>query len=404
MRFRDIIGQQTVKKSLLTMADEGRTPHAMLFVGGEGCGSLPLALAFAQYINCTGDKSGGDSCGECPSCRKTAKMVHPDVHCIFPIAKASTSDDTDTYLPAWREMVTAKPYFGMQEWNTAMAQRKQSSGAADAEDADDKKSGTGKQALIAKDAATTIHHKLSMKPYEAERQIMIVWKPELMNETTSNSILKILEEPPADTLFIMVSEDPQKILPTILSRTQTFRVPPISEADLADALSRREGVDAEEAGRVAHIAQGNYVAALRQLSSAAENDANLTIFKEMMRAAWQRDVIKMNAIAETCRAMTREQAKGLLTYCQHLIRESFVMNLGRPEINFLTADEEAFLVKFAPFVHVANVEKISALIDDCLAKVEQNGNIRMIIKGMVLSFTAFIRTTKRPSAEPEAQQ
>ena len=401
MLFRDIKGQPAVKASLISMASEGRTPHAMLFLGAEGSGSLPLALAFAQYVECTGDKSGGDACGECPSCRKIAKLVHPDVHFVFPISKAGASDDTDAFLPQWRNMFLSSPYFGLQEWNEAMAERKDA--AADVADPDDKKNAAaGKQALIAKDAASLLHHKLSMKPYEADRQILILWKPELMNETTSNSLLKILEEPPTDTMFILVSEDSQKILPTILSRAQCFRVPPIAEADLAGALRTRDGLTPDDAMRVAHIAQGNYVAAKRQISSSADSSANLEFFKDMMRAGWKRDVIKMNNLAESGRSMSREQAKSLLLYCQHLIRESFIMNLGRPELNFLTAQEESFLVNFAPFVHVGNVERLASLFDDCLAKVEQNGNIRMIVKGMVLTLTALIRNIKRPRSDSES--
>lgn len=394
--FRDVIGQSTVKRSLLAMAGEGRVPHAMLFLGEEGRGALPLALAFAQFIYCTGDKSAGEPCGQCPACRKVERLVHPDVHFVFPIAKNGSADDTDSYLPEWRETVLKSPYFGMAEWNAAMASRRPAPSADEPDD--DKKSTAGKQALIAKDAAETIHQKLSMKPYEAERQILILYKPELMNETTSNSLLKILEEPPADTMFILVSEDAQRILPTILSRTQTFRIPPIAEPDLAEALARRQGLNTDEANRLAHIAQGNYVAAIRLLNASAETKVNLEFFKEMMRAAWQRDVVKMNTLAESCRAMSREQAKSLLIYCQRMIRESFIMNLATPSLNFLTADEEAFLVNFARFVHVANVDRLAALFDDSLAKVEQNGNVRMIMKGAILSLTALVRNISRPQA------
>lgn len=396
MRFADVIGQKAVKERLVTMTSEDRIPHAMLFLGGEGTGGLPLALAFAQYIDCTGDKSGGDSCGRCPACVKNAKMVHPDVHYIFPIAKNSAGDDTDTFLPEWRHVATRTPYFGQAEWIEAMASHKGATGRAG--DDDKQKGATGKQALIAKDAAQAIHAKLSMKPYEADRQIMIVWKPELMNDTTSNSLLKILEEPPTDTIFLMVSEDTAHILPTIMSRTQTFRVPPIDEADLQAALSRQAGLVASEAGRVAHIAQGSYVAALRQLGASESDRANLALFKEMMRAAWAGNVIKMNEVAEQCRAMSRESAKGFLSYCQRMVRESFVMNLDESRLNFLTAEEEAFLANFARFVHVGNVERLARLIDDTTAKVEQNGNLRMVMKSMILSLTALIRRAARPAS------
>ena len=396
MRFADVIGQKAIKDRLLAMTAENRVPHAMLFMGAEGVGALPLALAFAQYVDCTGDKSNGDSCGLCPACKKNAKLVHPDVHFIFPISKNGSSDDTDSFLPQWRETVTRSPYFGQTEWIEAMAAHK----PAQPKEDDDPQAATpaGKQALIAKDAAQAIHAKLSMKPYEADRQIMIIWRPELMNETTSNSLLKILEEPPTDTIFILVSEEPQKILPTILSRTQTFRIPPIDEADLSTALSRSALLVPDEAARIAHIAQGSFVSALRQVSQSQTDARNIDLFKKMMRAAWKTDIIEMNNTAEACRAMSREQLKSFLTYSQRLIRESFILNLDNRQINFLTQPEEEFLINFAPYVHVNNVEKLASLIDDATARIEQNGNIRMTIKSMILNLTVLIRKTNRPAA------
>lgn len=366
-------------------------PHAMLLQGSEGSGALPLAIALAQYIDCQGDKSNGDACGTCPSCKKIAKLVHPDVHCVFPIVKLSTSDDSDTYLPEWRKMFEDRVYFGLDEWVDAME-----SHSASAAGPADGKAPTGKQALIAKDAAVTIHSKLSLKPYEAQKQILILWKPELMNDATSNSLLKILEEPPTDTIFILVSEDPSVILPTILSRTQVFKVPPIDEDDMAKALAGQMSQD--EATRIAHIAQGNYVAALKMIRGAEDLKVYFDVFKEMMRAAYSRNVVKMNRISDTFRAMSREQAKACLLYCQHMIRESFIMNLAQPRLNFLTAEEEEFLANFAPFVHVGNVEKLACLLDDTIAKVEQNGSLKMVTKTMVLQLTALIRNNKRPSA------
>ena len=396
MRFADVIGQKAIKNRLLAMTAENRIPHAMLFLGAEGVGSLPLAIALAQYIDCTGDKSGGDSCGQCPACRKNERLVHPDVHYIFPIAKLGQNDDTDTYLPQWRQTVTRTPYFGQADWTEAMTAHKSASSKSDDDAAP--AASPSKQILIAKDAALAIHTKLSMKPTEADRQIMIVWKPELMNETTSNSLLKILEEPPTDTIFILVSEAPQKILPTILSRTQTFRIPPIEETDLQTAISRSAGIVGSEAQRIAHIAQGSFTAALRQISQSETDARNLATFQEMMRAAWKADVVMMNNIAEACRALSREQAKSFLAYSQRMIRESFILNLDDTRLNFLTQPEEDFLVKFAPFVHVNNVERLAALIDDTTARIEQNGNVRMTLKSMILNLTVLIRKTQRPAA------
>ncbi|MDY4520497.1 MAG: DNA polymerase III subunit delta [Bacteroidales bacterium] len=389
MKFADVIGQDNVKERLRTLVAEQRMPHALLLQGREGTGALPLALALAQYIDCTGPKDNGDACGQCPACKKIQKLVHPDVHYVFPIVKLGQSDDTDTYLPQWRQLVENKPYFGLDDWTNAMTQSAQSrTSSAEAN--------VNKQALIAKDAAATVHSKLSLKPYEAQKQILILWKPELMNEATSNSLLKILEEPPTDTLFLLVSDNPAAILPTIMSRTQVCNVPPIAEPDMVAALRDRLHLLTDEAQRLAHIAQGSYVSAIRLHEGAQNNAQYLEIFKGMMRAAWKRDVVAMNKLAEDFRALPRERVKACILYSQHLIRESFIMNLGVPKLNFLTEDEETFLTKFAPFVHVNNVEQLAELMNDTLAKVDQNANLKMVCKTMILQLTALIRNSQRP--------
>ncbi len=392
MRFADVIGQQSIKQRLVAMTADERVPHAMLFFGSEGSGALPLALAFAQYIICSGDKSNGDACGTCPACRKAQKLVHPDIHYVFPIVKNSDSDTTDSYLNDWRRQLSEAPYFNLPQWTASIS--------SSAKKGTDTTTPSGKQALIAKDAAATIHAKLALKPYEANKQILILWLPELMNESTSNSILKILEEPPADTLFFLVSEDASSILPTILSRTQLLRIPPIDDADMLSALQSRLFLPADDAARIAHIAQGNFVAARNIISGTTEAQLNLALFKDMMRAAYARDVIKMYASAESFKKLNREQVKNALSYAQHLVRESFIMNLDDKRLNFLSADEEQFLFRFAPFIHVGNVERISALIDDTLAQVQQNAQIGMVMKSTILSLASLIspRNCPRPSS------
>ena len=378
MRFADIIGQRELKERLLNMCSEGRIPHAMLFLGVEGCGTLPMAYAFAQYMLCTGDKSSGDSCGICPACVKMRRLVHPDVHSIFPITKNRESDTgSDSYLAEWREMNERQPYFSLQEWVSAM--------------------GGEKQALIAKDDAVAIHKKLGLKPYEADKQILVLWRPELMNETASNRLLKILEEPPTDTLFLLVSEDTSAILPTILSRTQMFRVAPIDEAEMANALTQRYSLDEEAARQVAHVAQGSMVSAAQIVEGAEEATENLQTFMKIMRTCYTRDVVKMASVADECHKMSRERFKAAMGYCLRMVRESFVRNLGEAKLNYMNADEEAFVVKFAPFVHVGNVEGISALFDKAIACAEQNGSIKMVMMDTLMNMTVLIKSQRETS-------
>ena len=225
---------------------------------------------------------------------------------------------------------------------------------------------------------------------------MIIWKPELMNEVTANSILKILEEPPLDTSFILVSEDTQRILPTILSRTQRVVVPPLTEADIASYISAHYERTTSEAQRIAHIAQGNLAAAIRLVEGGNERSLALDFFKNVMRAAWKRDVKALADTAEDLKKLSREQVKNVLMHCRALLRESFVMNLSTPQLNYISAEEEEFLARFAPFVHINNIELLTSHIDKTISMVEQNGNIKMVVLDLVLSLTAYIRNTQRP--------
>ena len=400
MKFSDVIGQLQVKDRLRHMVADGRIPHAMLFLGSEGSGALPMAYALAQYICCQGDRSNGDSCGVCPSCSKIQKLVHPDVHSIFPIAKLHESDDCDAYLPEWREMVSQVGYFSLSEWSSKIQLAKPAATDDDASDDSPDAAGSkkAKQLLIPKTAAVAIHQKLSMKPYEADKQILVLWRPELMNDATSNSLLKILEEPPSDTIFILVSEDASAILPTILSRTQVFSVPPLSDADIAARLSVERGLNPADAAEAAHIAQGNYVVARRNVDEAQDLQENLSFFQRFMRTSYMGDVVAMSALADDFRALARDRVKDVLAYCQHMVRESFIMNLARPELSYVNSDEKNFLMRFAPFVHVANVEKIAALFDNAIAMVERNGNVKMVILDVSLHLSALIRRTQRPKS------
>ncbi|MCQ2226721.1 MAG: DNA polymerase III subunit [Bacteroidales bacterium] len=371
MQFKDIVGQGIVKNHLREMYDKQRLAHATLFLGPEGSGTLPLALAFAQYVNCTGDKSGGDSCGQCPSCRKFAKLIHPDLHFVYPVVRRDEHTDSDTYIDEWRALFCSEPYFDMEKWTEAM--------------------GGNKQALISRNDAAAIHRKLSMQPFEAQFQVLIMWHPELMNDTAANRILKILEEPPRNTLFMLVGENTSEILPTILSRTQIVNVPPVLEEDIAQYVSADYGVDQEQAGNIAHVSGGSVIKARQMMSELADDNDNLDFFIDLMRKCYMRNVADLLMIADVTAKLTREQVKSRLTYSIRMIRESFVMNLGHGELNYMTTAEEQFAKKFAPFIHIDNVMQLSDLMTEAIAQVEQNGNVRIIIADLVMQMTILLK-------------
>lgn len=382
MFFRDIIGQESVKERLRNMYIERRIPHTMLFLGPEGSGALPLALAFSAYINCTGDKSNGDACGVCPSCVKMAKYVHPDLHFSFPIVLKGSDSLSASYLPQWREMLLKQPYFSYEQWSNEF--------------------GELKKPLIPVKEAQEIHHSLRMSPYEAEMQVMLIWKVELMNESAANRILKILEEPPVNTIFLLVTDNGPDILPTILSRTQVINVPPIADADMKRYL-QSVGYDDEQADRVAHIAQGCMVKAQSIVNGSELQKSNLAFFMELMRSCYsgKDNVPRMMTLCESMQKKSREQVKNMLIYSLRMLRESFVMNLDRRQLNYVTKEEEAFLNKFSPFIHLSNVMEISELFNNSIANIEQNGNVRLVLMDMQINLAALFRR-QRPEIGKQA--
>lgn len=333
---------------------------------------MPLAIAFAQYISCTGDKSGGDACGCCKSCSQYSKLSHPDLHMIYPIIKKKDgSGDSDTYLKEWRELFARTSYFSLQQWLDEL--------------------GGEKQGAISKDDAVAIHRKLSMKPLEAEYQVLIMWRPELMNETASNRILKILEEPPHNTIFILVSEQSSDILPTILSRTQIVKIPPIDTEAMTGAIKSAYGLADEQAQRVAHIADGNYIKATYTINNSEESQRNLDFFSRIMRCCYARKVKEMVAMSDEMQKMPRESMKSALTYSLRMIRENFIMNLNCEQLNYMTPNEEKFSQKFAPFVHLNNAIQMTDVFNEALAHVEQNGNVRIIMMDLLIKTAALLK-------------
>lgn len=371
--FKDVIGQQAAKERLIQEVREGRVPHAQLFCGPQGSGKLPLALAYARYLCCT-NRNGEDACGTCPSCVKWNKLVHPDVHFMFPIVKSAKGkkEVCDDYIANWRHLLTTTPYFNLNHWLNEM-------GAENG------------QAIIYAKESDEITRKLSLKSVEGSYKITLVWLPEKLHEVCANKLLKLLEEPPAQTVFLLVTEAPEMILSTILSRTQRFYIPRIAEEDVEKALCERYGVQPEDSKNIAHIANGDFIKALETISLNEENQLYFELFVSLMRLAWQRKVREMKQWSEQVAAWGRERQKNFLDYCQRMVRENFIFNLHRKEMNYLTRQEENFATRFSPFVNERNVAGIMQELSEAQLHIGQNVNPRMVFFDFALKMIMLLK-------------
>ncbi len=376
MYFKDIIGQKSLVAQLCRMVDENRLAHALLLTGSSGNGKLPIAVALARYILCS-DRRDGDACGCCPACVKMDKLVHSDLHFVFPVKKkkgssADSSPVSDDYIGEWREIFSKEPYFSYSDWLSMLDVENQ-------------------QPMIYEKESSEILRKLSLKSREGGWKIVIMWLPEKMKEACSNKLLKILEEPPAETLFLLVAESTEHILPTILSRTQRIEVPRIANGDIAGALQCRYALDDDTARSIAQQSGGDWEKAESMLRVDNDKKIYLELFMTLMRMAYKRDIQAMKQWSERVAALGRERQKGMLEYCQRMIRENFMMNFGRNEMLYLSPEERSFSVNFSPFVNENNIFGIVEEISEAQKHVEQNVNAKMIFFDMALRMIVWIK-------------
>jgi DNA polymerase-3 subunit delta' len=379
MFFRDIIGQQKTKERLTLSVREGRIPHAQLFAGMEGTGALQLAFAYTRYIHCT-NRGEQDSCGECPSCHKFNKFIHPDTHFVFPIFKPNSNKKwvCDDFLPQWREFIAVNNYFGYNSWMEAI------------------KAGNA-QGVIYGDEGDEILRKLSFKAFESEYKIMIIWLPEKMGDVCANRLLKILEEPPANTIFLLVSENSEQLLTTILSRAQRIWVRGIEPEALRAAVTANFSIQGAELDACIHLANGSWLKALDYIGSSEENNLFLQQFTRCMRCAYtianfsadkklekQRSLKDMKLWSEEMAKIGREQGKKYLSYAQRLVRENFVMNVKQPELNYLNPAEQAFSAKFSPFINHKNIVAFMEELELAERHIEQNVNAKLVFFDLAL--------------------
>ena len=381
MRFSDIIGQETEKRQLRQAVSEGRIPHAQLFVGPAGVGKLALALAYAQYISCP-NRDEHDSCGTCPTCLQFNKLQHPDLHFVFPIIKGDEGDVCDAFADKWRGLLTEQRYFDIDDWYRILGAET-------------------KQGMIYEKESAEIMRKLSLKSFSGGYKIMIIWQPEKMNVTCANKILKLLEEPPTKTLFLLVSEHPEQLLSTILSRVQEVRVPRLGEADIAAGLQTvYSWLSDQEAKTVAHMANGSYLAALKIMSESEDSKSYFDDFVALMRNAWlvgqKKDYSALLKLRQWSNDMAdskvgREKQKAFLQYAQRQIRENYIYNFHCVDMNYQTEAESQFSSKFAPFIHDSNVEKMMNELGKAEQQIAQNGNAKIIFFDLCLQMIVLVK-------------
>ena len=326
-------------------------------------------MAYARYISCT-NRGATDACGVCPSCVKFSKLVHPDVHFVFPVVKSGRSDD---YIVEWRRMVLNNPYFNLNHWLNEI----------NAENA---------QAVIYTKESDEIMKKLSLKSSEGGFKITIIWLPEKMQLACSNKLLKLLEEPPEKTVFLLVSEAPDLILPTILSRTQRFNIRKIDEASIAQVLQQKYGVQQATSATIAHLANGNFIKALETIHLNEESQLFFELFVNLMRLSYQRKIREMKLWSEQVAALGRERQKNFLSYCQRMIRENFIYNLHQKELVYMTPDEQNFSTRFAPFVNERNVMGIMDELSEAQQHIEQNVNAKMVFFDFSLKMIVLLKS------------
>ena len=380
MLFKEIIGQQEVKDKLLRLVRDDRTPHAMMLFGPEGSGKLALAVALTQYLACN-NRQEEDSCGVCPSCIKFGKLVHPDLHFVVPVLKTGSMTAppiSDDYAVAWREALLADFYLTESQWYEALGAE-------------------NKQGIINVKESENIIRKLAFKPYESDYRMVVIWLPEKMNQSAANKLLKLIEEPPEKTLILMVSEYTNKILPTILSRTQLFHVPPISEADLREGLMKLGQADQQLLEDAVLRANGNMGTALQTLRQDDVERQHFELFTEVMRLCYARDIIQINGWVERVAGMGRERQKQLIDYSLRLLRENFILHMEHDTLNYMSAKESDFSRKFSPFIHEGNVHALAEAFTLAGNHIEANGNPRIILMDLSIGVIRLLMQ-KAPAA------
>ncbi len=363
MQFADIIGQERIKKALRRLVDEGKIPHALMFTGAQGVGKLPLAIATAQYVCCE-NRHDGDSCGECRSCLQFAKLAHPDVNYVFPIVKEKIVNVCDDLGLQFRDEVVANPYLSIDQWLASVS--------------------SGKMGSIYTSEAQEILRKVSFKPYQSQYKVLIIWMPEKMHEACANSLLKLLEEPPVDTVFMLVADNPELIISTITSRCRQFAVPPIISEDMESAMNERFDLSDEKRRYLLRNSMGSWNRMMELMNQSDDERENFELFVRMMRLSWNLNIPDIRTWVDELASLGRERCVLFLQNAQRLIRENFILRLQVPELSYMSADEAKFAAAFSQFIHECNVVQIMEELELAERQIQQNVSAKIVFFHLVI--------------------
>lgn len=370
MTFDEVIGQEEAKQRLKQMHTNGKLPHAMMLCGPKGCGKMALAMALACYLLDSSDKQKA----------MLAKMEHPDLHFTFPTIKLpSMGTDhkpvSDDFIREWRRMIIRNPYFTMDQWMAEIGAENQ-------------------QAIITAGESDSLTRKLSLKSSQGGYKVSVIWLPERMNIECANKLLKLIEEPPRQTVFIMVCEEPSKLLETIRSRTQRIDIKKIDNDSIEQALVSKRGISQEAAKRIARLANGNWQKAIEELQADSENELFLDMYQSLMRLAYMRNIKELKKWSEVISSYGREKQKRFLDFFLRLTRENFMYNFGNPEIVYMTRNEEEFASKFARFVNENNILQIYDLANRATRDIGQNANAKIVFFDLALQMIVLLLQKK----------
>ena len=375
MQFKDVIGQSAIKQRLIASVRENHVSHAQLFLGPAGSGKLPLALAYAQYILCP-NRTEADSCGTCPTCQKMQKLVHPDLHFVVPTAttkKVKKDPEFDLFMEEWREYVIQNQgYVDTSSWYTFL----------DVEN---------KQGYMSVRDAASLLRKLSMKSYEGEYKIAIIWMAEKMRVDTANKLLKLLEEPPEKTIFLLIAEDQEELLATIKSRTALVKIPAIGLDSIEAALKSRLGCEERQAHNAAMISEGNWITACHSVQDSDEHKYFFTTFQQWMRLCFRSAYSELIDFSGNIKTLGREKQKELLNYGLRIIRNALLFNNNLADIVMLPDDEKKFNANFAPFVNPANLMQIADLFEEAIRHIERNGNAQIVFTDVSFKMVSLLK-------------
>ena len=380
MQFQSILGQNFIKKHLTTSVDRGRVAHAQLFVGASGSGVLPCALAYAQYLIC--NNTEGENTGGSAACNlKFDHLAHPDLHFAYPVAPNDTVKShpvSDNFAKEWRAFIQENPYGSLYDWHRHIGIEK-------------------KQGKIGVDEAQDIVKKLSLKSYEGGFKVMIIWMADKMNNAASNKLLKLIEEPPQKTIFLLIAENEDQIIDTIKSRCQVLRCPPLAAEALENALINEHNCDAAEAKKLAIKAHGDYNLALHLLDHSSDEEEFETWFVSWVRTAFKargnkKAIIDLIAWSENIASKGRETQKSFLGYCEDFFRQAMLLNYNAKELVYLQPVTQFELAKFAPFIHGNNINSLIEELQTAAYHIERNGNAKIVLTDLSIKLTRLLHT------------